>query len=73
MKKIKWLATGGTISSVKTEKGLVPASSDEQMKKMLEVLGFASENICTEQLMNIDSTEISCDDIRNIGDRKSVV
>lgn len=67
MKKIKWLATGGTISSVETEKGLVPASSDEQMKKMLYVLGFASENICTEQLMNIDSTEISCDDIRNIG------
>lgn len=67
MKKIKWLATGGTISSVETEKGLVPASSDEQMKKMLEVLGFASENISTEQLMNKDSTEISCDDIRNIG------
>ena len=67
MKKIKWLATGGTISSVETEKGLVPASSDEQMKKMLEVLGFASENISTEQLMNIDSTEISCNDIRNIG------
>ena len=67
MKKIKWLATGGTISSVETEKGLVPASSDEQMKKMLDVLGLASENICTEQLMNIDSTEISCDDIRNIG------
>ena len=56
MKKIKWLATGGTISSVETEKGRVPASSDEQMKKMLEVLGLASENICTEQLMNIDST-----------------
>lgn len=67
MKKIKWLATGGTISSVETEKGLVPASSDEQMKKMLEVLGFASENISTEQLMNIDSTEITCNDIRNIG------
>lgn len=67
MKKIKWLATGGTISSVETENGLVPASSDEQMKKMLEVLGFASENISTEQLMNIDSTEITCNDIRNIG------
>lgn len=67
MKKIKWLATGGTISSVETENGLVPASSDEQMKKMLEVLGFASENISTEQLMNIDSTEITCHDIRNIG------
>lgn len=35
MKKIKWLATGGTISSVETEKGLVPASSDEQMKRCL--------------------------------------
>lgn len=67
MKKIKWLATGGTISSVETEKGLVPASSDEQMKNMLEVLGLASENISTEQLMNIDSTEITCNDIRNIG------
>lgn len=50
MKKIKWLATGGTISSVETEKGLVPASSDEQMKKMLEVLGLLPKTYARSSL-----------------------
>lgn len=67
MKKIKWLATGGTISSAETEKGLVPRSSAEQMNKMLEVLGDIPATVSTEQLMNIDSTEICCEDIRKIG------
>ncbi|MGN0643143.1 MAG: asparaginase [Huintestinicola sp.] len=65
MKKILWLSTGGTISCVSTEKGLAPANSPEMMKKMTEEL-FGTDvpyEIVCRDIMNIDSTEITCNDI----------
>lgn len=67
MKKIKWLATGGTISCIPTEYGLSPAAEKEQMKDMLLHIPETGAEIHTQCIMNIDSSDISCDDIRKIG------
>lgn len=67
MKKIKWLATGGTISCVPTENGLSPAAAEEQMKDMLTHIPETRAEIFPECIMNIDSSDISCDDMRKIG------
>ena len=66
MKEIKLLSTGGTISCVKGEKGLVPAATEEQLRMMLEVIGNNSAQ--AQVLMSIDSTDISCEDIGEIGE-----
>lgn len=57
MKRILLIATGGTIASKRTENGLAPLISSE------ELLGFvpAAKNFCTidtKQILNIDSTNI---------------
>lgn len=57
MKRILLLATGGTIASKRTEDGLAPLISSE------ELLGFvpAAREFCTidaKQILNIDSTNI---------------
>ena len=67
MKKIKWLATGGTISCVPTENGLSPAAAEEQMRDMLRHIPETGAEIFPECIMNIDSSDISCADIRKIG------
>ncbi len=58
MKKILFIATGGTIASVKSEHGLVPQLSSENI---LECIPKVKEtcDIETLQLMNIDSTNIN--------------
>ncbi len=58
MKKILFIATGGTIASVKSDHGLVPKLSS---KYILECIPKAKEicSIDTVQLMNIDSTNIN--------------
>lgn len=68
MKKIMWISTGGTIACIKGENGLSPASSESQMNEMLEIIGDIPAEIECVTLMNIDSTNISCDDIRKIGE-----
>ncbi|MGN0667061.1 MAG: asparaginase [Huintestinicola sp.] len=65
MKRIMWISTGGTISCRKTEKGLAPDNSEAQMKKMAEAVSADCE-IVFRDIMNMDSTELSCDDIRKI-------
>lgn len=67
MKKIKWLATGGTISCVPTENGLSPAAAEEQLRDMLSLIPETGAEIFPECIMNIDSSDISCGDIRKIG------
>lgn len=67
MKKIKWLATGGTISCVPTQNGLSPAAAEEQMKDMLSHIPDMGAEIFPECIMNIDSSDISCGAIRKIG------
>ena len=67
LKKIKWIATGGTISCVPTEKGLSPAAAEGQMKDMLTHIPETGAEISPECIMNIDSSDISCDDMRRIG------
>lgn len=67
MKKIKWFATGGTISCVPTENGLSPAAAEEQMRDMLTNIPETGAEIFPECIMNIDSSDISCEDIRKIG------
>ncbi|MFA9424371.1 MAG: asparaginase domain-containing protein, partial [Sedimentibacter sp.] len=56
-KNILLIATGGTIASKKTENGLAPGITSE------ELLGYVPEikefcNVDTIQLLNIDSTNI---------------
>ncbi|WP_432650512.1 asparaginase [Huintestinicola sp.] len=67
MKKIKWFATGGTISCVPTENGLSPAAAEEQMRDMLTNIPETGAKIFPECIINIDSSDISCEDIRKIG------
>ncbi|MCM1522894.1 MAG: asparaginase [Ruminococcus sp.] len=67
MKKILWITTGGTICCIKGEKGLVPMVFPEQTKKMLEAIGIDISAVQRQELMNIDSTDICCDDMRKIG------
>lgn len=68
MKKIMWISTGGTISCIKGENGLSPAASERQMSEMLEFIGHIPAQIECRPIMNIDSTNITCRDIRKIGE-----
>ncbi|MBR0435463.1 MAG: asparaginase [Lachnospiraceae bacterium] len=68
-RKILLIATGGTIASTKTEHGLRPGiSSDEILKYIPEVREFAEVTAC--QICAVDSTnmkpEIWCDIVRTI-------
>lgn len=57
MKKILLIATGGTIASLKTDSGLAPGiTSEELLSYVPDVLSFCE--IETVQTMNIDSTNI---------------
>ncbi len=67
MKKIKWLSTGGTISCVNTENGLSPAAAENQMRAMTAAIPETGAEIFPECLMNLDSTDISADDMKKIG------
>lgn len=67
MKRIMWISTGGTISCVQGKSGLSPAVSTCQMNDMLEAVGGFPADIKLNCIMNIDSTDISCEDIRKIG------
>ena len=67
MKKIKWLATGGTISCIQTENGLHPAAAESQMRDMLSHIPETGAEIVPECIMNIDSSDISVNDMKLIG------
>lgn len=67
LKKIKWLATGGTISCVQTENGLHPAAAESQMRDMLSHIPETGAEILPECIMNIDSSDISVKDMKLIG------
>lgn len=67
MKKIKWLATGGTISCIQTENGLHPAAAESQMRDMLNYIPETGTEIFPECIMNIDSSDISVNDMKLIG------
>ena len=67
MKKIKWLATGGTISCIQTENGLHPAAAESQMRDMLNHIPETGAEIFPECIMNIDSSDISVKDMKLIG------
>ena len=67
MKKIKWLATGGTISCIQTENGLHPAAAESQMRDMLNHIPEMGAEIVPECIMNIDSSDISVKDMKLIG------
>lgn len=67
MKKIKWLATGGTISCIQTENGLHPAAAESQMRDMLNYIPETGTEIFPECIMNIDSSDISVKDMKLIG------
>ena len=67
MKKIKWLATGGTISCIQTEIGLHPAAAESQMCDMLNHIPETGAEIVPECIMNIDSSDISVNDMKLIG------
>lgn len=67
MKKIKWLATGGTISCIQTENGLHPAAADSQMRDMLSMLPETEAEIFPRCIMNIDSSDISVKDMKLLG------
>ena len=75
MKKILLIATGGTIASKKTERGLAPAISAEDLLQFVPELKDLC-NIDTIQLFDLDSTNITPahwllmkDTIRNNYDR----
>ncbi len=67
MKNILWLATGGTISCIKGKNGLSPAAEINQMKKMLDVTAPVDCGVSIKCIMNIDSSNISCSDMKKIG------
>ncbi len=58
MKRIRMIATGGTIASKPTEDGLTPQmSADELLSAVPELHGVCTIDAC--QLMNIDSTNMT--------------
>lgn len=60
MKNILLLTTGGTIASVKTDKGLIPGLSGEWLlERIPEVKSLC--NITIRPILNIDSSNISSD------------
>lgn len=57
LKKILWITTGGTIASVESEQGLVPASRAEKLKEILGNL-VSDVDIQVEDLFALDSSNI---------------
>lgn len=57
MKKILMIGTGGTIASVKTDEGLVPGITSEELYEMVPELSEICHVDCV-QVLNIDSTNI---------------
>ena len=58
MKKVLMLGTGGTIASEKTESGLMPALTSEQLVEKVPELSQLC-NVTCKQLFSIDSTNIT--------------
>ena len=56
MKKILMLTTGGTIASLPSEEGLVPAGADTLLAHM--VPSAANYQVTTEEILTLDSTNI---------------
>lgn len=65
MKRIIWLATGGTISCLRGNDGLYPAADTKQMQRMLEVTGTPCDTDI-RCIMNLDSTDISLSSMEDI-------
>ncbi len=63
MDKILWILTGGTFSCSDTKKGLSPAAGKAAAEKIRSAEDLNCDISC---LMNIDSSDISPDDIENI-------
>ncbi len=55
-KRPLWIATGGTVSCIQGERGLVPAASPEQMERIKDELCLDCRLLC---LMNTDSANNS--------------
>lgn len=66
MKKILLLTTGGTIASVKTDKGLVPGLSGEWLVEKIPQVKSLCE-ITVKPILNIDSSNMSSSDWLVIG------
>lgn len=60
MKKILILTTGGTIASVKTPHGLIPALTSEELLSFLPEIGDDFE-LTTKAICNLDSTNVTPD------------
>lgn len=60
MKKLLILTTGGTIASVKTPHGLIPALSSEELLSFLPEIG-SDFHLKTRAICNLDSTNITPD------------
>lgn len=60
MKKLLILTTGGTIASVKTPHGLIPALSSEELLSFLPEIG-SDFQLTTKAICNLDSTNITPD------------
>ncbi len=60
MKKLLILTTGGTIASVKTPHGLIPALSSEELLSFLPEIGDDFK-LTTKAICNLDSTNITPD------------
>ncbi len=58
MKHILLIATGGTIASLKTEKGLIPGLSPEELLRFVPDAALICR-VDTVQPMNLDSTNIT--------------
>ena len=57
MKKILMITTGGTIASIKTEKGLIPGLDGNQLLEYIPQLRKMC-NIMVKSLFNVDSTNV---------------
>lgn len=60
MKKLLILTTGGTIASVKTPHGLIPALSSEELLSFLPEIGNDFQ-LTTKAICNLDSTNVTPD------------
>lgn len=61
MKKICWLATGGTIASRPSENGLVPGFTAKEMLEMVPSLKDYGHIDCYD-IMQLDSTNLQPED-----------
>ncbi len=67
MKKICWLATGGTIASRQSDNGLVPGFTAEEMLNMMPELKTYGDIDCYD-IMKLDSTNLKPQDWQFIAD-----